>query len=424
MNSGDRYIWRSIFYMELSAGKYKIQGLEVTELAKQFGTPLYVYDAAKVQSQIQRLQNAFKTTRVRIKYAAKALTNISILKLIRKSGAEVEVVSLQEASLALRAGFTPSEITFTPSGVDFSEIEEAVTSGFSINLDNLSSLKKFGAKYGKTYGCGIRLNPNIMAGGNIKISTGHSNSKFGISVQQLSEILAVVNQYGTPVTGLHIHTGSDITDPSVFLQMADILFDASKDFPHLKFLDFGSGFKVAYKDGDKTTNIEELGEKLSDKFNTFCKHSGRDLELWIEPGKFVVSESGTFLVQVNVVKQTPTVTFVGVNSGLNHLIRPMMYDSYHHILNVSNPQGQEKTYSVVGYICETDTFGSDRPLNEVREGDLLALKNAGAYGFSMSSNYNSRLRPAEVLVINGEAKLVREREQFEDLIKRQIVIDL
>jgi diaminopimelate decarboxylase len=410
--------------MELSEGKYKIQGLEVTAFAKQFGTPLYVYDGAKIAGQIQRLQNAFKNTRVRIKYAAKALTNISILKLIRKSGAEVEVVSLQEASLALRAGFTPAEITFTPSGVDFSEIEDAVTAGFSINVDNLSSLAKFGAKYGATYGCGIRLNPNILAGGNIKISTGHSNSKFGISVQQLPQILEVVNKYGTPVSGLHIHTGSDITDPNVFLQMADILFEASKDFPHLKFLDFGSGFKVAYKEGDKTTDIEDLGQKLSARFNEFCTQSGRNLELWIEPGKFVVSESGTFLVQVNIVKQTPTLTFVGVNSGLNHLIRPMMYDSYHHIVNVSNPEGKLHTYNVVGYICETDTFGSDRSLNEVSEGDILALKNAGAYGFSMSSNYNSRLRPAEVLVVNGEAKLIREREQFEDLVKRQIVVDL
>jgi diaminopimelate decarboxylase len=410
--------------MELSEGRYKIQGLDVTDIAKQFGTPLYVYDGAKVMQQIQRLQKAFESTRIRIKYAAKALTNISVLKLIRKTGAEVEVVSLQEASMALRAGFTPAEITFTPSGVDFSEIEEAVTLGFSVNLDNLSSLRKFGQKYGATSGCGIRLNPNIMAGGNLKISTGHSNSKFGISVQQLPQILDVVNQYGTPVSGLHIHTGSDITDPNVFLQMADILFEASKNFPHLRFLDFGSGFKVAYKEGDKTTNIEDLGEKLSSRFNAFCQKSGRNLELWIEPGKFVVSESGTLLVQVNVVKETPSVTFVGVNSGLNHLIRPMMYDSYHHILNVSNPGARENNYTVVGYICETDTFGSDRPLAEVREGDLLAFKNAGAYGFSMSSNYNSRLRPAEVLVINGQAKLIREREQFEDLLKRQIIIDL
>lgn len=410
--------------MKLEDGTYKIQGIAVQELAETFGTPLYVYDADIISAQIQRLKKAFGATRIKIKYAAKALTNISILKLIRKQGAEIEVVSLQEAQLALRAGFLPSEITFTPSGVDFAEIEEAVAAQYSVNIDNLSSLQKFGKKFGTTYRCGIRLNPNILAGGNLKISTGHSNSKFGISVQQIQQIVETAKQYQIPISGLHIHTGSDITDANVFLEMADILFDAAKHFPDLTFIDFGSGFKVAYKAGDKVTNIEELGDKLSAVFNKFCDDHKRALELWIEPGKFIVSESGTFIAKVTVVKPTPTVTFVSVNSGLNHLIRPMMYDAYHDIFNASNSSGPQHNYTVVGYICETDTFGANRPLNEVREGDLLAFKNAGAYGFSMASNYNSRLRPAEVLIINGEAKLIREREQFEDLIKRQIVIDL
>ena len=410
--------------MELVNGSYKIQNLDVSSLAAEFGTPLYVYDGHKVESQLHRLKRAFSSTRIRIKYAAKALTNISILKLVRKSGADVEVVSLQEAAMALNAGFLPQEITFTPSGVAFREIEEAVQSGFSINIDNLSSLKKFGAKYGSSYECGLRLNPGIMAGGNLKISTGHVNSKFGISIQQLPEIIEVTKQYDIAVAGLHIHTGSDITDSNVFLQMADVLFEASVHFSALRFLDFGSGFKVAYKEGDKVTDIEELGTKLGSVFNDFCQSSGRTLELWIEPGKFVVSESGTLLVKVNVVKPTPAGTFVGVDSGLNHLIRPMMYDAYHEIVNTSNPDGNVQTYTVVGYICETDTFGTDRKLNAVREGDILALKNAGAYGFSMASNYNSRLRPAEVLVYNGKAHLIREREQLDDLMKHQIIADL
>jgi diaminopimelate decarboxylase len=410
--------------MEFSQGSYKVQGLEVTKLAQRFGTPLYVYDGAKIVAQIQRLKNAFSGTRARVKYAAKALTNISILKLVRSAGAEIEVVSPQEGQLALTAGFLPSEITFTPSGVHFSEIEQAIAAGFSVNIDNLSSLQKFGEKYGSEHGCGIRLNPHIMAGGNLKISTGHSNSKFGISIQQLPEIVSIVKKYNITVKGLHIHTGSDITDANVFLQMAEILFNAAKQFDKLKFIDFGSGFKVAYKEGDKTTDIEELGQKLTAAFNSYCQQYGRELELWIEPGKFVVSEAGTFLVQANVVKSTPTVTFVGVNSGLNHLIRPMMYDSYHHIINVSNPAGQEKTYNIVGYICETDTFAADRPLNEVREGDILAMKNGGAYGFSMASNYNSRLKPAEILIINGQARLIRERESMEDILRNQVLIDL
>lgn len=412
------------FRMELINGTYTIQGIDVLKLANQFGTPLYVYDGARIAEQITKLKSAYSAANVKIKYAAKALTNVSILKLMRKNGVGMEAVSLGEVHLALRAGYLPGEITFTPSGVDFSEIEEAVTLGVAINIDNLSTLQKFGARYKDTYPCGLRLNPNIMAGGNIKISTGHSNSKFGISVLQLEEILTLMRTFGIRISGLHIHTGSDIKETEAFLKTAEVLFETAKSFPDLNFLDFGSGFKVAYKDGDIVTDIQELGGKLAKAFNEFCQRYGRNLELWLEPGKFLVSEAGTMLVQVNVVKPTPTVTFAGVNSGLNHLIRPMMYDAYHHIINVSNPSGTQQRYTVVGYICETDTFGSDRDLNEVREGDILAFKNAGAYGFSMASNYNSRVRPAEVLLINGEAKLIREREKFEDLLKGQVVIDL
>jgi diaminopimelate decarboxylase len=412
------------FRMELINGTYTIQGIDVLKLANQFGTPLYVYDGARIAEQITKLKSAYSAANVKIKYAAKALTNVSILKLMRKNGVGMEAVSLGEVHLALRAGYLPGEITFTPSGVDFSEIEEAVTLGVAINIDNLSTLQKFGARYKDTYPCGLRLNPNIMAGGNIKISTGHSNSKFGISVLQLEEILTLMRTFGIRISGLHIHTGSDIKETEAFLKTAEVLFETAKSFPDLNFLDFGSGFKVAYKDGDIVTDIQELGGKLAKAFNEFCQRYGRNLELWLEPGKFLVSEAGTMLVQVNVVKPTPTVTFAGVNSGLNHLIRPMMYDAYHHIINVSNPSGAQQRYTVVGYICETDTFGSDRDLNEVREGDILAFKNAGAYGFSMASNYNSRVRPAEVLLINGEAKLIREREKFEDLLKGQVVIDL
>jgi diaminopimelate decarboxylase len=410
--------------MELHQQQYSIQGIPVTQLAKEFGTPLYVYNGNTIIGQIEKLKKAYAGVDLKIKYAAKALTNISILKFIGKQGVGVEVVSPEEAKLALKAGFAAGEVMFTPSGVHFSEIEEGVSLGVPINLDNLSSLEKFGAKYGNTYPCGLRLNPNIMAGGNLKISTGHSNSKFGISVQQVDKILALVSRYNIQIDGLHIHTGSDIKETEAFLKTAETLFATAKHFPNLRFIDFGSGFKVAYKEGDIVTNVQELGQKLTTAFKDFCKQYGRDLELRLEPGKFIVSESGTFLVQVNVVKETPTITFAGVNSGLNHLIRPMMYDAYHHIVNVSNPGGPEKTYTVVGYICETDTFGSDRPLNEVREGDILAFKNAGAYGFSMSSNYNSRPRPAEVLVVNGKAHLIREREKFEDILRGQIEIDL
>ena len=410
--------------MELVDYAYVIQKLPVEDICREFGTPLYVYDADKIIKQLKSLKGAFSETDVRIKYAAKALTNVSILKLIKKHGAGVDAVSIEEAQIALGAGFKPGEIMYTPNSVGFDEIQQAVKLGLAVNLDNLSVLRRFGEVYGGSYPCGVRLNPHIMAGGNYKISTGHSNSKFGISIYQLPRIMETVYKYGMKINGLHVHTGSDISETEIFLKMADILFGVARDFPDLKFLDFGSGFKVAYKEGDITTNIYDLGLRLSKAFKEFCEQYGRKLELWIEPGKYIVSEAGILFARANVVKATPSVTFVGLNTGLNHLIRPMMYDAYHHIVNVSNPTGSKRLYTVVGYICETDTFGADRKLNEVREGDTIALMNAGAYSYSMASNYNSRLRPAEVLVINGEAKLIRKRETLDDLLRGQIEIDV
>ncbi|MFN3839615.1 MAG: diaminopimelate decarboxylase [Cyclobacteriaceae bacterium] len=410
--------------MELKDGQYVIQDVRVSDIVAKFGTPVYVYDAEKIIHQVKTLRTVFSNSELKIKYAIKALSNLSILKLLRQQGTGADAVSLNEVHLALRAGFVPADIMFSPNCADFSEIEEAVTLGCQVNLDNLSYLKKFGTQYGDSYPCSIRLNPHILAGGNYKISTGHSDSKFGISVYQLPQIMDVVNQFNIKVNGLHIHTGSDITETDVFLKMADIFFSVAHDFPDLKFIDFGSGFKVAYKEGDLVTNMYDLGLKLTGSFNAFCEQYGRRLEFWIEPGKFIVSEAGVLLAKVTVVKNTPSTTFAGVNTGLNHLLRPMMYDAYHHIVNISHPAGEKKQYTIVGYICETDTLGADRKLNEVREGDIVAIHNAGAYGFSMSSNYNSRPRPAEVLVLNNEAKLIRQAEGFEDLLKGQVEIRL
>lgn len=410
--------------MDLVNDRYTIQGVDLVELTETYGSPLYVYDAEKIESQFIKLTSAFSGVKMKVKYATKSLTNISILKLLRNIGSELDCVSIQEVHMGLKAGFEPNQILYTPNCVSFSEIKEAVGLGVMINLDNISILEQFGNEFHDTVPVCIRLNPHIMAGGNKKISTGHADSKFGISIYQLQHIVRVVNTYGLNVTGLHMHTGSDILDAEVFLRAAAILFDAAKSFKDLEFIDFGSGFKVGYKEADIVTDIEELGEKLSAAFKDFCKEYGRELEMWFEPGKFLVSESGILLTKTNVVKTTPATVFVGVDSGMNHLIRPMMYDSYHEIMNLSNPNGTKRIYTVVGYICETDTFGLDRKMNEVKEGDIIAFKNAGAYAFSMASNYNSRLKPAEVLIHKGEAKLIRKREVFEDLIRNQVEIEI
>lgn len=410
--------------MQLVNNQYQIQGISVLEICENFGTPLYVYDANKIIEKITILKQSFPNVNLKIKYACKALTNISILKLMRKHGVELDVVSPQELELGLMAGFNGEQITFTPSGVSFDEIEKAVEAGSKVNLDNLDVLEKFGTKYGSSKPCMLRIKPNVAAGGNHKIMTAHEGSKFGISILQKNEILEIVNKYGIKVVGLHQHTGSDIKEASAFLEVADKMYELALQFPDLQILDFGGGFKVPYKKGDYETDMQALGREITQSFQNFCKKYGRELELWFEPGKFLVSEAGTFLVKTNVVKHDPKLNFVGVNSGLNHLIRPMMYDAYHDILNISNTDETEKeTYNVVGYICETDTFGTDRSLNKVSEGDILAFRNGGAYGYTMASNYNSRFRPAEVLVVNGEAKLIRERETMKNIINGQVVID-
>ena len=394
------------------------------QLATEFGSPLYVYDAEKIAFQYNRLQNAFsKVERFKVHYAVKALSNVSVLKYLKSLGSGLDTVSLQEVQLGLHAGFDPKDIIYTPNGVSMEEIEEVAQLGVQINIDNLSILEQFGTKHPNVPVC-IRINPHVMAGGNANISVGHIDSKFGISIHQLPHILRIIENTKMHINGIHMHTGSDILDVEVFLYAAEILFETAKNFPALDFIDFGSGFKVPYKKGDIETNVEEFGRKLTKRFLAFEKEYGRPLTLAFEPGKFLVSEAGYFLAKVNVVKQTTSTVFAGIDSGFNHLIRPMLYGAQHHIENISNPKGKERYYSVVGYICETDTFASNRRITEIHEGDILCFRNAGAYCFSMASNYNSRLKPAEVLWKDGKGHLIRERETFDDILKNQVMIEI
>lgn len=392
-------------------------------IAEKVGSPTYVYDAEKIKSQYNRLEKAFQgIEKLRINYACKALSNISILSLMKSMGSGLDTVSVQEVHLGIQAGFEPKDIIFTPNGVSLAEIEEVAEMGVQINIDNLSILEQFGAKHPQTPVC-IRINPHVMAGGNSNISVGHIDSKFGISIHQIPHVLRIVENTQMHINGVHMHTGSDILDIEVFLYASEILFDTALQFKNLEFLDFGSGFKVPYHEGDIETNIEELGEKLTERFDRFCTSYGSKLELAFEPGKFLVSEAGYFFSKVNAVKQTTSTVFAQVDSGFNHLIRPMLYGSHHEIQNISNPKGKERFYTVVGYICETDTFGSNRKIAEISEGDILVFKNAGAYCFTMASNYNSRYRPAEVLWHNKEAHLIRKRETFQDLVQNQFLIN-
>lgn len=397
-----------------------IKHAALLDIVEQYGAPVYVYDAEKIISQFQRLTRAFdQVSSLKLNYAAKALSNLAILKLMNSLGSGLDTVSIQEVKLGLLAGFTPEDIIFTPNGVSLEEIEEAAALGVQINIDNLSILEQFGHKHPDIPVC-IRINPHVMAGGNTKISVGHIDSKFGISIHQIPHLLRIVELTKMKINGIHMHTGSDILDIDVFLYASEILFDTARQFKDLEFIDFGSGFKVPYKTGDIETNVDELGQKLSSRFNEFCASYGKELTLAFEPGKFLVSEAGLFLARVNVVKQTTSTVFASVDSGFNHFIRPMFYGASHEVLNISNPEGRERYYSVVGYICETDTFGNNRRINEISEGDILCFKNAGAYCSTMASNYNSRYRPAEVIWYENEAHLIRKRESFDDLIANQV----
>lgn len=398
-------------------------GLDPLLLTEKYGCPLYIYETAIMKNQYDRLTKAFALPNLKINYACKALNNLAVLKFFKSLGAGLDTVSIQEVRLGLMAGFTPNEIIYTPNCVSIEEITNAVELGVRINIDNLSILEQFGSLFPQYPVC-VRINPHIMAGGNSKISVGHIDSKFGISFHQTPLIHRIVKANSMKIEGIHMHTGSDILDIEVFLQGAEILFQVAEEFKDLEYIDFGSGFKVPYKEDDIQTDIEELGEKITARFTQFCSNYGKNLTLMFEPGKFLVSQAGTFLVKVNVVKQTTSTVFAGVDSGLNHLIRPMLYDSYHKIVNISKTEGRSRIYTIVGYICETDTFGVNRKLTEINEGDILAFYNAGAYCYTMSSNYNSRFRPAEILIHDGQDYLIRRRETMEDLISNQVAVDI
>ena len=399
-----------------------LQPAQLVELANQFGTPLYVYHAEKIKEQYQKITECFSICNARFFYACKALTNVNVLKYVNGLGCGIDCSSINEVKLALHAGVAPQNILYTSNGIAFEEIVEAVYCGVHINIDSLSNLQKFGEQFGDSYNIGVRLRPNILAGGNLKISTGHNKSKFGIPIEQLDELNDIVDQYKIKIQTLHIHTGSDIKDASVFVHGIKVLAEILPQFPNVTVIDLGGGFKVPYEPDDEETDIANIAQKLKAYMDAHLTADGRQYQLWFEPGKYLVSEAGYLVTKVNVLKDNGAQLFAGVDSGLNHLIRPMMYDAYHHIANVSNPHSKEKVYTVTGYICETDTFANDRLLHEIREGDYLVFYNAGAYGFEMSSRYNSRFKPAEVLVKDGEAQLIRRRDEFEDLLKNQLVV--
>ena len=392
------------------------------EAALKFGTPIYLYDLKIIENQFDKLNKELSVLEnYKIHFAAKSLSNISILKYIKKMGAGLDAVSIEEVMIGLKCGFNKDEILYTPNGVSFEEIKEAYKLGVKINLDSIESIKDFVNEFGNQP-ITVRINPGIYAGGNDNVSVGHSESKFGIPEERIDELLDMENKGKIKITGLHIHTGSDITKNNQFKEGIKKIFSIARDFKNIESIDLGGGIKIPYYKDDTSTNLNDYVKEVLKELKKFELEFNKKLKLIFEPGKFLVSDCGFFITKVNYIKSTKTKDFLQVDSGFNHLLRPTLYGSHHEIINLSNPAGKKKEYDVVGYICEKDTFAEKRKISEASIGDLICFKNAGAYGFNMSSNYNSRLKPAEVCIYNNKILKIREAQSLKDLLIGQIDI--
>ena len=392
------------------------------EAALKFGTPIYLYDLKIIENQFDKLNKELSVLEnYKIHFAAKSLSNISILKFIKKMGAGLDAVSIEEVMIGLKCGFNKDEILYTPNGVSFEEIKQAFKLGVKINLDSIESVKDFVNEFGNQ-SITVRINPGIYAGGNDNVSVGHSKSKFGIPEERIDELLDMEKKDKIKITGLHIHTGSDITKNNQFKEGIKKIFSIARDFKNIESIDLGGGIKIPYFKDDTSTNLNDYVKEVLKELKKFELEFKKKLKLIFEPGKFLVSDCGFFITKVNYIKSTKTKDFLQVDSGLNHLLRPTLYGSHHEIINLSNPAGKKKEYDVVGYICEKDTFAEKRKIPKTSVGDLICFKNAGAYGFEMSSNYNSRLKPAEVCIYNNKILKIREAQSLNDLLIGQIDI--
>lgn len=380
---------------------YKIGNISVDDLVKQFGTPIYVYDANHIRSQYTKLDEAFGSIDHRIHYAMKANENPTILNILKDLGSGIDAVSPYEIDRALNQGFKNDDIVFTPSCASINEIKYALHNNINIHIGAVEYFSMLGELLrGKSIG--LRLNPGVEIGGNQKIATSHADSKFGIPIIYLNKVKEYEKQFGFSVNSLHIHTGSNVKNVNDLKKSINNLFEYIHNFENIKYLDIGSGLKIKYQETDDEIDIEEYGKYIKQKL----KESGKEIEIKIEPGKFLVGNSGYLLTSVNIVKNGYNKKFVGVNSGFHHLIRPMYYGAYHEIINISNLNGELQKYDVVGQLCEEDTFAKDRMINFVSQGDILVFKSAGAYSYSMAMEYNLRKKPVEILVDGDKVQLI------------------
>jgi len=395
-------------------------------IAKKFKTPAYVYEQEMFRAQLLALANAICWRPLAILYAIKANSNFRVVRTLARQklpgGATfgIDAVSPGEVVLALRAGISNRNIIFTENNSTSEEINVARINGILLNIDSLPRLEWFCRKYPAGSRVCIRINPNVGVGHHDHCITGGPGSKFGIWYSQAKHALTIADRYNMRIVGVHQHIGSQILDPAKFLYAMDVMFEVASTFPDLTFIDFGGGFGVPYHPEEKPLDIQSLGAAMSLKFLNFCDKYGRQLKMVVEPGRYLTAQAGYLLVQVTTMKRNPDgKIFVGVDSGFNHLDRPARYGSYHKIVNISNPTATKIRVFVVGNLCESgDKFTPEpRMIAYPREGDLLIIENAGAYGYCMSSNYNLRPRPPEIMVsAKGALHEIRKRQTVEELV--------
>ncbi len=389
-------------------------------LTESYGSPLYHYDLDRVQAQAQALRSAISYPACTLLYAIKANPCPAIVKTLAAEGYGIDTLSPGEVAMALKCGVPPEQILYTENNMTDVEMADAHAAGVLINCGSLDRLERLG-KHGASK-ASLRFNPDIGAGAHEKICTGGPLSKFGVHYSQVEEVLRIEQDTGIQVVGAHMHIGSGILDADIYGDAMRVILDVAKQLPHLEFIDFGGGIGIPYKDDESEVDIRHLGKLADELMYHFSEACGRQIELRLEPGRFLVAQAGTLLTTVTSIKTNPDGRiYVGCDTGFNHLLRPCMYDAYHRIENISNPDAPPTAVDIVGNICESgDVFARQRTIPMPKLGDVLAICDAGAYGMSMASTYNLRQLPAEVVSHNGTYRLARERHSIESLLNTWI----
>ena len=408
--------------MKVSENKLYLENISAELIMQEYGSPLYVYEESVLRSCFRQLISGFPEGLIKIHYSMKANSNQTILKILCEEGSSIDAVSEYEVRLALESGFEPDQIIFTGNNNNLEEIEYCVEQKVLINIGSLALLELFGNRHsGMTLS--VRINPGLGAGHHAHCITGGPDSKFGIYLDQIDSVLDLANKYNLTINGIHSHIGTGIFEAEPMLEAMEMTLAVAEKFPELQFVDFGGGFGIPYRPDQSALDMNDLSQKMTQRFRKFVYNYGRDLEMKIEPGKLLVGPAGILLTTVTNISETPKYRFVGVDSGFNHLLRPTIYGAYHRIINASCVSGNEEDIVVVGNICESGDILS-RSGEEIRRrlpspkiGDRLALLDVGAYGMSMSSQYNFRPRPAEILVNDGLSREIRSAESYDDLTR-------